>query len=123
VRTTPAPLTAAAHYNESASFFVPSSPRLTFAKRKKTPFRGPTLNTSSGSPSPARRLAEGSTGSRSTSVTRRRSGELIAPIGEEDEDEVEEVEAFSPVPDDSEETIMEGREDGMTGWVDYTGGH
>jgi len=56
-------------------------------------------------------------------VTRRRSGELIAPIGEEDEDEVEEVEAFSPVPDDSEETIMEGREDGMTGWVDYTGGH
>lgn len=56
-------------------------------------------------------------------MTRRRSGELIAPIGEEDEDEVEEVEAFSPVPDDSEETIMEGREDGMTGWVDYTGGH
>ena len=56
-------------------------------------------------------------------MTRRRSGEFIAPIGEEDEDEVEEVETFSPVPDDSEETIMEGREGGTSSWVEYTGGH
>ena len=122
VRNTPNPVITGAQYNEAASFFVPSSPGLTFAKRKKTPFRGPMLNIGSGSPSPARRILEGSNGSRSASVTRRRSGEFIAPIGEEDEDDVEEVEAFSPVPDDAEETIVEGREDGMSGWVDYSGG-
>jgi hypothetical protein len=112
-------------YNEPASFGVASSPGLIFAKRKKTPFRGPMLNMNvggggGGSPSPARR--DSGNGSRSTSVTRRRSGELIAPIGEEDEDEVEEVEGFSPVPDEEEETVLEGREDGMAGWVDYAGG-
>jgi len=80
------------------------------------------LNTGGGSPSPAWRIGEGGNGSRSASVTRRRSGEFIAPIGEEDEDEVEEVEAFSPIPDDAEETIVEEREAGVSGWVDCSNG-
>jgi hypothetical protein len=80
------------------------------------------LNTGGGSRSPARWIGEGGNGSRSTSMTRRRSGDFIAPIGEEDEDEVEEVEAFSPVPDDTEETIVEERENGTSGWVNYSSG-
>lgn len=44
---------------------------------------------------------------RSVSVQGRRSGEIIE---EEDEDEVEEVEAFSPVPAEAEETIWESEE-------------
>lgn len=119
VRTAPSPI--ATHYNESATFGVfPASPGLVFAKRKKTPFRGPMLNigaTSGGSPARGR---DSGTGSRSTSVPRRRSGEL-PQVGEEDEDEIEEVEAFSPIAGDGEETVVEGREEGMTGWVDYAG--
>lgn len=44
---------------------------------------------------------------RSVSVQGRRSGEIIE---EEDEEEVEEVEAFSPVPAEAEETIWESEE-------------
>ena len=80
------------------------------------------LNIAGGSPSTARRDSGSGPGNRSGSVPRRRSGELIAPIGEEDEDEVEEVETFSPVLGDAEETIVEGRGEGMAGWVDYNGG-
>lgn len=48
---------------------------------------------------------------------RRRSGEVIE---EEDEDEVEEVETFGPVPAEAEETIWEGVEGANSkGWVDY----
>jgi serine/threonine protein kinase len=78
---------------------------LVFAKRKKNLFKGPMLNMASPSPS-------GSVGgsgvragshSRSTSLAGRRSGEIIE---EEDEDEIEEVEAFSPVTgEEVEETI------------------
>ena len=39
---------------------------------------------------------------------------------EEDEDEVEEVEAFSPVAAEVEETIWEGGEGVKKGWFDYT---
>ncbi|MCJ1438941.1 hypothetical protein MMC27_008331 [Xylographa pallens] len=116
-----APSSISTHYNESATFgIIPSSPGLVFAKRKKTPFRGPMLNiggTTGGNPA---RGKDGGNGSRSTSVTRRRSGEIIK-IEEEDEDEVEEVEAFSPIVGDADETIVEGREEGMVGWVDYSG--
>jgi len=66
------------------------------------------------------RVKDSGNGSRSTSVTRRRSGEIIK-IEEEDEDEVEEVEAFSPISGDVDETIVEGRDEGMVGWVDYSG--
>ena len=85
-----------------------ASPGLAFAKRKKTPFRGPMLHINP-SRSPASRGRESSGGSRSTSVAGRRSGELVPPVQEEDEDEVEEVEVFSPITaQDVEETIKEG---------------
>ena len=71
--------------------------------------------------SPAGRPRDGSTGgSRSASVAGRASGEIIE---EEDEDEVEEVEAFSPIANEAEETIWEGGKDHLKregepdGWV------
>ncbi|MCJ1357340.1 MAG: hypothetical protein MMC33_007336 [Icmadophila ericetorum] len=121
----PSPISTGGKYNESSSTFGPlASPGLIFAKRKKTPFRGPTLhtNTSSGSsPSASAGRRDSSVGSRSASAAGRRSGE---PIQEEDEDEVEEVDAFSPIDrtgaTEVEETIWEGNEGGMKGWLDYT---
>lgn len=55
-------------------------------------------------------------GSRSASVAGRASGEIIE---EEDEDEIEEVEAFSPVAPEAEETMWEaGKGPGEPdGWV------
>lgn len=77
-----------------------------FAKRKKNLFKGPMLNTSSPSPSGgvSGHVKTGSH-SRSTSVAGKRSGEIIE---EEDEDEIEEVDAFSPItgPGEVEETIF-----------------
>jgi hypothetical protein len=69
---------------------------LVFAKRKKNLFKGPMLNTSSPTAAGGPSASHGRAGShsRSTSVAGRRSGEIIE---EEDEDEVEEVEAFSPI--------------------------
>ena len=85
------------------------SPGLVFAKRKKTPFRGPKLHISSGVNSGSSRSRETSVGSRSTSLPRRRSGQTIA---EEDEDEVEEVDAFSPITHgDAEDSILDDDED------------
>lgn len=71
-----------------------------FAKRKKNIFKGPMLNTSprdvSGGSSSGSGAVAGRTGShsRSTSLAGRRSGEAIQ---EEDENEIEEVDAFSPL--------------------------
>ena len=85
------------------------SPGLVFAKRKKTPFRGPMLHIAPALSSTGSRSREPSVGSRSTSIPRRRSGQIIE---EEDEDEIEEVEAFSPIgAGDVEETILEGSGD------------
>lgn len=70
---------------------------LVFAKRKKNVFKGPMLNTSSPRGGDGTNAASGGRGgshSRSTSIAGRPSGEIIA---EEDEDEIEEVEAFSPL--------------------------
>lgn len=90
---------------ESAAAFgslPPQSPGILFAKRKRSPFKGPGLGFNPGGSPAARGRSEG--GSRNSSVQGRKSGELI--IEEEDEDmleemeeeeEVEEVEAFSPV--------------------------
>ncbi len=64
----------------------------------------------SGSPAPHHRVTAGreksggNSGSRSASQVGRRSGEIIE---EEDEDEVEEVDAFSPVGAGMEETVWE----------------
>ena len=73
------------------------------------------LGTSSAS-SPNGRPRDLSVGaSRSASAAGRRSGEIIE---EEDEDEVEEVDAFNPVAAEAEETIGDvGREVEDEGWV------
>lgn len=97
--------------NSHHGFGPNASGGLVFAKRKKNLFKGPMLNTlvtsSPTSPSGAG-AAHGRAGShsRSTSVGgTRRSGEIIQ---EEDEDEVEEVEAFSPIAagEEVEETVF-----------------
>jgi serine/threonine protein kinase len=91
--------------NESSAAFgngnsVPlQSPGLIFAKRKRSPFKGPMINvnTSGGSPGAWRsKSGEGPVGSRGTSVQGRRSGEImgITEEEEEEEEEVEEVETF-----------------------------
>lgn len=85
-----------------------SSPAgLVFAKRKRNIFKGPMLNV--GSAPGERSVSGGSKGghSRSTSVAGRRSGEIIE---EEDEDEVEEVEAFSPLEPEVEEEVFPAEE-------------
>ena len=72
---------------------APASPGLIFAKRKRTPFRGPMLNT--GVNGIRRRSDPNGTSSRTGSTSGQPAGE--APIQEEDEDEVEEVDYFSPM--------------------------
>ena len=110
VRTTPPPISIASTYDETAFSGAMASPGLVFAKRKKTPFRGPMLHINSGTNgASSSRSREASVGSRSTSLPRQRSGQTIA---EEDEDEVEEVEAFSLVaPGDVVEQVVEEGED------------
>ncbi|KAF1943660.1 kinase-like protein [Clathrospora elynae] len=96
-------------FNESSAAFgnnnalSPQSPGLVFAKRKKSPFKGPMLNVAT-SNTPAGggawRSRSGEGGSRGTSVQGRRSGEIMGITEEEEEEEededVEEVDSFSP---------------------------
>ena len=117
-----------AHNYDEAFGPAPGSP-LIFAKRRKTPFRGPALTlgtttssygygssralSSSGGQSRSRDQSVGS--HRSASVAGRRSGEIIE---EEDEDEIEEVDAFSPIPAEAE-VLWETKtgEEGSGEWV------
>jgi serine/threonine protein kinase len=80
--------------NSNHGFGPNSTGGLVFAKRKKNVFKGPMLNTSSPSPASGSGHIRAGSHSRSASVAGRRSGEIIE---EEDEDEIEEVEAFSPL--------------------------
>ena len=104
------------NYNESAN--LASSSALVFAKRKKKPFRGPMLSigNSSGGISAGGPRDSSIGGSRSASAGGRTSGEIIE---EEDEDEVEEVDTFSPLAPEAEETIVwEGNKEAeLDGWV------
>jgi len=95
--------TPVSNFNEGAAWGSPGG-GLVFAKRKKNLFKGPMLNTSGNKEGSASR---GQSHSRSTSLVGKRSGEIIQ---EEDEDEIEEVEAFSPItgPGESEEIIFPG---------------
>ncbi|KAI9670367.1 MAG: hypothetical protein M1817_004410 [Caeruleum heppii] len=101
----------AALYNESAHYTSSTlhSPALVFAKRKKTPFKGPMLNvgTASGAGSSAggtpRREASLS---RSASAAGRRSGEIIEEEDEDELEEVEEVDGFSPVSGPGEIVVL-----------------
>jgi hypothetical protein len=89
--------------NSNHGFGPNSAGGLVFAKRKKNVFKGPMINTlaASSPTSPGSGAAPGAAHGRASSHSRsasvggtRRSGEIIQ---EEDEDEIEEVEAFSPV--------------------------
>lgn len=114
------------NHNYDEGFGPP--PGLVFAKRRKNPFRGPALSlgTSISNYSPGisraastsgeRRGRDQSVGShRSASAAGRRSGEIIE---EEDEDEIEEVDAFSPIPPEAE-VVWETKtgEEGSGEWV------
>ena len=104
-------------YDETANFGSPTS--LVFAKRKKTPFRGPllTVGTNTGTSPSGRSRDSGANVSRSASVAGRASGEIIE---EEDEEDIEEVDAFSPVAPEAEETVWEvkdGDEIESEGWI------
>ncbi|CAN9390734.1 unnamed protein product [Alternaria alternata] len=96
--------------NESSAAFgngnsiPPQSPGLIFAKRKRSPFKGPMLNVNTGVLNGGHanggawrsRSGDSGMGSRGTSVQGRRSGEIlgITEEDEEEEEEVEEVETF-----------------------------
>lgn len=89
---------------ESAAAFgglPPPSPGVLFAKRKRSPFKGPALSLNTGGSPIVRGRGEGS--SRTSSVQGRKSGELVIEeenediLEEEEEEDIEEVEAFSPV--------------------------
>ncbi|PQE25253.1 camk camkl kinase protein [Rutstroemia sp. NJR-2017a WRK4] len=97
--------TPLANFNEGVSWGGPNpfGAPLVFAKRKKNVFKGPSLNTTSPTTASGGG-AHSRTGShsRSTSIAGRRSGEIIQ---EEDEEEIEEVDVFTPVtgPGETEE--------------------
>ena len=94
----------------------PPSPGLIFAKRKRSPFKGPmlALGTQGGSGPPRQRnYSDGGAGSRGASVQGRRSGEIMGITEEEEEEEeeeIEEVEEFSPVIGGCEEVVEEESE-------------
>ncbi|XPS79302.1 hypothetical protein M3J07_011304 [Ascochyta lentis] len=106
--------------NEGGAAFgtaPPPSPGLIFAKRKRSPFKGPNLGQPNTTTSPWRSRSGGETASRGASVQGRRSGEIMGITEEEEEEEdeeIEEVDDFSPglkpgefivqVNDDGEET-------------------
>lgn len=119
----------------SSTYDESFTPGFVFTKRKRMPFRGPMLSIGTphtphtphpsislsgscgGSSSRGRR--DGSVGaSRSVSAAGRRSGEII----EEEDEDVEEVDAFSPVPAEAEETIWEGGWEGGANGGTSTGG-
>jgi hypothetical protein len=71
------------------------------------------LNLSTHTGSPAARVREGTSGSRSTSVQGRRSGDFMG-ITEEEEEDVEEVEEFSPVMASMGEVVEETTTEAQT---------
>src|ERR1700761_729572 len=79
------PLSISTESAAAFSMLPPSSPGIMFAKRKRSPFKGPMLSLSTGFGSTGKGRTESL--SRSSSVQRKRSSELA--IQEEDEDEDE----------------------------------
>jgi hypothetical protein len=80
--------------NESLAAFSalpPPSPGLIFAKRKRSPFKGPMLSLGNNAGRRSDSL------SRSGSIQRRRSGEVIEEEDEDEDEDVELVEEFSPI--------------------------
>ncbi|KAF2099191.1 kinase-like protein, partial [Rhizodiscina lignyota] len=109
------------------SSLPPPSPGLIFAKRKRTPFKGPMLHVGGHHGSSPSHSRGRDSGSRSGSIQGRRSGDIIEEADEEDElgeiegleglesevmlegdeDEVEEVEEFSPVGPNTEVEVVD----------------
>lgn len=117
VRAAPAPLN---FYNEGMPTNDPGPPGspnpfasgLMFAKRKKNLFKGPTLNFGAGGGSSSRSAGSGGhSRSASGSALGRRSGEITIQEEDEDrvpeEDEVEEVDKFTPLVSGPGEKIEE----------------
>jgi serine/threonine protein kinase len=104
--------------NEGGAAFSalpPPSPGLLFAKRKRSVFKGPMLSLGphhSHGNSPSTSRVRGEAGSRSNSVGRR-SGEIIEE--EDEEEDVEEVDEFSPVREGTCEEVVEEAEDAEVG--------
>ncbi|KAL1595902.1 hypothetical protein SLS60_009592 [Paraconiothyrium brasiliense] len=91
---------------------APPSPGLVFAKRKRSPFKGPQLAINFGAhhqSSAAARRAEAQ--SSRASVPGRRSTEIMGIAEEEEDEDVEEVDEFSPVIGGVEE-VCDGDETG-----------
>ncbi|OBT70065.1 CAMK/CAMKL protein kinase [Pseudogymnoascus sp. 23342-1-I1] len=100
-------------FNESAQWGREGMGGLVFAKRKRSVFKGPMLNVQPGQPE----KSHGHGHSRSTSAVGRRSGEQTTI--EEEEEEVEEVDAFGPLTGEGvdvevvfEELVVEEEEKG-----------
>ncbi|CAI6341829.1 unnamed protein product [Periconia digitata] len=102
-------------FSEGGAAFgaMPHSPGLIFAKRKRSPFKGPMLNLNNGSSPASNPRMRGTDGqsSRSTSIQGRRSGEIMGITEEEEEEEVEEVDDFSPIRENSMVELVEEAEE------------
>jgi hypothetical protein len=109
VRQTPVSSFNEGVWGSSNGFGSSATGGLVFAKRKRNLFKGPMLNTSLPTSTGNVPFSRAASHSRSTSLTGKRSGEIIE---EEDENEIEEVEAFSPVTggEEVEETIYPSAE-------------
>lgn len=108
VRITPPPLSLSLPSWQDPMVGSLPSPGLVYAKRRKTPFRGPALHISS-SPSGTNRIRESSAG-KSQSLPRNNHLPGMTEEDEEgeEEEEIEEVEAFSPIgPGDIEVRLDE----------------
>ena len=126
-------------FHHSGQTLAPGSP-IVFAKRRKTPFRGPALNLGSSNFSPSfgkgirgtdRSRSEGSTressmGRSGINGTGRHSGEIIEEEEEDDfdvdgpfneEDDIEEVDTFSPVNAGLGEKVVEVVYEGDEGGI------
>ncbi|KAH9860770.1 hypothetical protein J1614_012103 [Plenodomus biglobosus] len=92
------PTESTAAFGPAASIPQPQSPGLIFAKRKRSPFKGPMLSVSTSSLhnnsgvgiSPWRSRSGSEGGSRAASVQGRRSGEIMGITEEEEEEDEEE---------------------------------
>lgn len=95
LRPPPKPLNLGGENSSAFTGLGPPSPGLVFARRKRTPFKGPML----GPGSARRRGASSSSDPRRNSVISNKSGKIIEEEDEDEEgeDDFEEVDAFSPI--------------------------
>jgi len=118
------PTESTAAFGSTASM-APQGPGFVFAKRKRSPFKGPMLSVTTSSSSSMqggnagawRSRSGGEAASRTTSVQGRRSGEILGITEEDEEEEVEEEEGvevvdFKAALGAGEVVVEEGEEEG-----------